>query len=71
MLPRLRISKEVKSHALTITIIGGLVGFMYGGMQLGKSLKRVFAEDAYSYHQEVEDFIYAQEISARRRAGEA
>lgn len=60
------IPKSVKGHALTITMICCGIGMLLGAKKLGGIAKTTFGQDPMKFHDEMDDFLYAQEMKARR-----
>lgn len=58
--------QKAKSHFLTVSTLITMGGLTYGVYKLANFLKIRFGDNAYTYHQEIDDFIYDKMIRQER-----
>lgn len=60
--------QQIKSHIMTISIIGSMGGITFGVYKLAQFLKVRFSDSVSVYHQEIEDYLHDKMIREERKA---
>uniref|UniRef100_A0AC35UCE4 COX6C domain-containing protein n=1 Tax=Rhabditophanes sp. KR3021 TaxID=114890 RepID=A0AC35UCE4_9BILA len=59
--------RKVKANLVSVGLISAIVGTCYCVYEASVFVKRVSQNQGHNYHEEMEDFLWAKELEARKK----